>query len=114
MDEKLSVTQQARLSELDANYLLPSNTEVKNKKSYTSTVPIHLLCICRNNFAYKYFKTNNCATTAVRSMLPDVRPCVFLCVIVIRKLYQQIRVVGMSHFIYINAHVRRNGRWIQT
>jgi len=55
--------------------------------------------MCRNNFAYKYFKTNNCATTAVRGMLPDVRPCGFLCVIVIRKLDQQIRVVGMSHFI---------------
>jgi hypothetical protein len=47
-------------------------------------------------------------------MLPDVRPCGFLCVIIKRKLDQEIRVVGMSHFIYILAHVWRYGRWIET
>ena len=68
---KISVSPRARLPELEASHSPPSNTEIKNKKSYTSAVPIRLLGMCSKNFTYKYFKTNNCETAEVWSVLRD-------------------------------------------
>jgi hypothetical protein len=95
---KISVSPRARLPELEANHSLPSNTEVKNKKSHTSAVPIRLLGMISKNFTYKCFTTHICETTEVWGVLRDVTSCGFVCVI-IRKLDQKIRVLEVSRFI---------------